>query len=43
MEQMWHQTGDFLRIVINMSAKPKGVVHFYNVRGATEQWIKEGK
>ena len=26
-----------------MSAKPEGVVHFYNGRGTTEQWIKEGK
>ncbi|KKK98166.1 hypothetical protein LCGC14_2645480, partial [marine sediment metagenome] len=30
-------------IVTNMSAKPKGVVHFYNGRGTAEQWIKEGK
>ncbi|MBA7599236.1 hypothetical protein ES703_06266 [subsurface metagenome] len=27
----------------NLSAKPKGVVHFYNRRGTAEQWIKEGK
>ena len=27
----------------NMSAKPEGVVHFYNSRGTAEQWIKEGK
>ena len=26
-----------------MSANPEGVVHFYNGRGTTEQWIKEGK
>ena len=26
-----------------MSAKPEGVVHFYNGRGTAEQWIKEGK
>ena len=25
-----------------MSAKPEGVVHFYNGRGTTEQWIREG-
>jgi hypothetical protein len=30
-------------IVTNMTAKPEGVVHFYNGRGTTEQWIKEGK
>jgi len=30
-------------IVTNMSAKPEGVVHFYNGRGTAEQWIKEGK
>jgi len=29
--------------VTNMSAKPEGVVHFYNGRGTAEQWIKEGK
>ena len=27
----------------NLSAKPEGVVHFYNRRGTAEQWIKEGK
>ena len=26
-----------------MSARPEGVVHFYNGRGTAEQWIKEGK
>jgi len=26
-----------------VSATPEGVVHFYNGRGAVEQWIKEGK
>jgi len=30
-------------IVTNLSAKAKGVVHFYNGRGTAEQWIKEGK
>jgi hypothetical protein len=30
-------------IVTNLSAKAKGVVHFYNGWGAAEQWIKEGK
>jgi len=30
-------------IVTNMSAKPEGIVHFYNGRGIAEQWIKEGK
>ena len=42
----WHQGELFPRvgfIVTNMSAKPEGVVHFYNGRGTTEQWIKEGK
>lgn len=42
----WHQ-GELLPrvgfIVTNMSAKPAGVVHFYNGRGTAEQWIKEGK
>ena len=27
----------------NLFAKPEGVVRFYNRRGTTEQWIKEGK
>jgi len=42
----WHQGELFPRvgfIVTNLSAKPEGVVHFYNGRGAAEQWIKEGK
>ena len=42
----WHQGELFPRvgfIVTNMSAKPEGVVHFYNGRGTAEQWIKEGK
>ena len=30
-------------IVTTISAKPEGVVHFYNGRGTAEQWIKEGK
>ncbi len=30
-------------IVTNLSARPEGVVHFYNGRGTAEQWIKEGK
>ncbi len=42
----WHQGELFPRvgfIVTNMTAKAKGVVHFYNGRGTAEQWIKEGK
>ncbi len=42
----WHQGQLFPRvgfIVTNLSAKPEGVVHFYNKRGTAEQWIKEGK
>ena len=42
----WHQGELFPRvgfIVTNMSARPEGVVHFYNGRGTAEQWIKEGK
>jgi hypothetical protein len=42
----WHRGELFPRvgfIVTNLSAKPKAVVHFYNGRGAAEQWIKEGK
>ena len=42
----WHQGELFPKvgfIVTNMSAKAKGVVHFYNGRGTAEQWIKEGK
>ena len=26
-----------------LTARPEGVVHFYNQRGTAEQWIKEGK
>jgi len=42
----WHQGELFPHvgfIVTTMSAKPEGVVHFYNGRGTAEQWIKEGK
>ena len=42
----WHSGELFPRvgfIVTNLSAKAKGVVHFYNGRGTAEQWIKEGK
>jgi hypothetical protein len=42
----WHQGELFPRVgfvVTNMSAKPEGVVHFYNGRGTAEGWIKEGK
>ena len=42
----WHQGELFPRvgfIVTNMSARPEGVVHFYNGRSTAEQWIKEGK
>jgi len=42
----WHQGQLFPRVgfvVTNLSADPKGVVHFYNRRGTAEQWIKEGK
>jgi hypothetical protein len=42
----WHRGELFPRvgfIVTNMSARPEGVVHFYNGRGTAEQWIKEGK
>ena len=42
----WHQGELFPRVgfvVTNLSAKPEGVVHFYNRRGTAEQWIKEGK
>jgi len=42
----WHQGELFPRvgfIITTMSAKPEGVVHFYNGRGTAEQWIKEGK
>jgi len=43
MVQKCHRMVGFSHIVKNMSAKPKGVVHFYNGRGTAEQWIKEGK
>jgi hypothetical protein len=42
----WHREQLFPRVgfvVTNLSAKPEGVVHFYNRRGTAEQWIKEGK
>jgi len=42
----WHGDELFPRvgfIVTNLSARAQGVVHFYNGRGTTEQWIKEGK
>ena len=42
----WHLRELFPRlgfIVTNLSAKHKGVVHFYNGRGTAEQWIKESK
>jgi hypothetical protein len=42
----WHRGELFPRvgfIVTNLTAKPEGVVHFYNGRGTAEQWIKEGK
>jgi len=42
----WHRGELFPRvgfIVTNMSARPEGVVDFYNRRGTAEQWIKEGK
>jgi hypothetical protein len=42
----WHSGELFSRvgfIVTNLTARPEGVVHFYNQRGTAEQWIKEGK
>ena len=42
----WHSGELFPRvgfIVTNLTARPEGVVHFYNQRGTAEQWIKEGK
>ena len=42
----WHRENLFPRVgfvVTNLSAKPEGVVHFYNRRGTAEQCIKEGK
>jgi hypothetical protein len=42
----WHP-GELLPrvgfIVTNMTARAKGIVHFYNGRGTAEQWIKAGK
>ena len=42
----WHSGELFPRvgfIVTNLTARPEGVVHFYNQRGTAEPWIKEGK
>jgi hypothetical protein len=42
----WHQGDLFPRVgfvVTKMSARARGIVHFYNGRGTAEQWIKEGK
>ena len=42
----WHSGERFPRvgfIVTTLTARPEGVVHFYNQRGTAEQWIKEGK
>jgi len=42
----WHRGELFPRVgfvVTNLTAKPEGVIHFYNRRGTAEQWIKEGK
>lgn len=42
----WHQGELFPQvgfIVTNVSAGPEGAVHFYNVRGTAEQWIKDGR
>jgi len=42
----WYQGDLFPRVgfvVTNMSARARGVVHFYNGYGTAEQWIKEGK
>jgi len=41
----WHRGDLFPRvgfIATNMSARARGVVHFYNGHGTAEQWIKEG-
>ena len=38
----WHSGELFPRvgfIVTNLTARPEGVVHFYNQRGTAEQWI----
>jgi hypothetical protein len=45
-EVEWHCGELFPRvgfIVMNLGARAKNVVHFYNQRGTAEQWIKEGK
>ncbi|OHB67707.1 MAG: transposase [Planctomycetes bacterium RBG_13_60_9] len=42
----WHQGELFPRvgfIATNLAGSPRSVVNFYNQRGTTEQWIKEGK
>ena len=42
----WHRGELFPRIgfiITNLSRSAKRVVRFYNQRGTTEQWIKEGK
>jgi hypothetical protein len=42
----WHTGELFLRvgfIVNNLQWRSSNVVKFYNMRGTTEQWIKEGK
>ena len=42
----WHYEELFLRsgfIVTNLNWHSKSVVRFYNQRGTSEQWIKEGK
>ena len=42
----WHRGELFPRVgfvVTNLSAKPEGVIHFYNRRGTAEQCINEGK
>lgn len=42
----WHMDMLFPKvgfIVTNLRYRSKGVVKFYNKRGTTEQWIKEGK
>jgi len=42
----WHRGELFPRVgfvVTTMTARPEGVIHFYNGRGTAEQWIKEGK
>ena len=42
----WRQGELFPRVgfvVTNLNLPPAGVTHYYNGRGAAEQWIKEGK